>query len=488
MLRARTDERTAIGQLLDAARSGSGGGLVLRGGPGIGKSALLADARERASGMRVLDCIGVEAEATLAYAALHQLLRPIAQHYRDLPAPQRQALGIALGLEAGNPPDRFLISLAVLTLLTDVASQQPILCMLDDAHWADEPSLDVIRFVARRVAREPTAFLVAVREGAGRDLDAPGLPVLDLAGLEPEDAAAVLDEEWGTTLAPAVRAALVRAANGNPLALHEVPRTLSQAERAGLLPLPEPLPLAGDLERVYRAAIDRLPPEMQTVALVCAAAGRGSLATIESAAASLGITTPLLDLPDVEQVLHIDNGSIDFQHPLVCSAAYHHASPAERRAAHLALADALADDQDQADRRAWHRAAAAIGPDEEVASELERSAARTLRRSGHAAAVQALQRAADLSSTQDARVRRIVAAADAAWHGRDLSRARGLLQAADKLGTLDVRVNLNMRFLRGAIEPNRARTGLDARRAANKPDGAVASYGGSQSEPGRMTC
>jgi DNA-binding NarL/FixJ family response regulator len=452
MLRSRDEERTAIAQLLESAHAGLGGGLLLRGEPGIGKSALLADARERAGDMRVLQATGVEAESDLAYATLHQLLRPLQPRSNNLPEPQQHALRVALGEEAGSPPDRFLISLAVLTLLSDVASQRPILCVLDDAQWADAPSLEVLRFVARRLDSEPIALLASIRSGEGRDLQAAGMNVLDVTRLSREQATALLDEQWHDALVPAVRDALVTAANGNPLALSELPRMLTIEQRAGRTPLPEPLPLAGELEQIYVSAVAGLEPELQTVALVCAAAGRASLATIDKAATRLGVCTPVLELAGLEHILHFDREVVDFRHPLMRSAAYQKATAAGRRAAHLALADSLCGEEDEADRRAWHRAAAALGPDEEIASELERAAQQTLRRSGYAAAVHAMERAAALSQAESERVRRVVAAAEAAWHAGDTQHARALVERAEQLGLETPRVRLHARYVEGSIE------------------------------------
>lgn len=425
----------------------------------MGKSALLAEARERAGDMRILTATGVEAESPLGYASLQLLLRHLMDRAGTLPAPQSRALRVALGLEAGDPPDRFLVSLATLTLLSEAADERPVFCVLDDAHWADTPSLDVIAFVARRIEAEPIALLASVRHGEGRALEAAGMTTLQMSGLGHDDAAAILHERWGTAIAPAVRKALVGAASGNPLALLELPRVLSAEQLAGRAPLPEPLPLAGELERIFLGNIKRLDPELQTFALLCAAHGQGSLATIGRAAAGLGIHTSPLDLPGVEQILQIDGSFIGFRHPLMRSAVYQGASPAERRAAHLALADALATEGDQIERWAWHRAEAALGPDEDVAAELECSAERTLRRSGYAAAVHALERAADLSPVSTDRVRRTVAAADAAFRGGDTPRARGLVQRAEQLGLTDPHARLRTRYLQGAIE---SRTGIPA--------------------------
>jgi DNA-binding CsgD family transcriptional regulator len=452
MLRSRDRQRGAIARLLDSACEGRGSGLVLRGEPGIGKSALLAEARERAVDMRVLQATGVETESNLGYAIIHQLLRPLQLRTTELPGPQRQALRVALGLEAGSPPDRFLISLAVLTLLSEGTGQQPILCILDDAQWADEPSMAVVRFVARRVESEAIALLLAVRSAEGHELQAAGMQVLDVVGLMPEEARALLDERWGDGLAPVVRDALLAAANGNPLALIEFAGILTVEQRAGRAPLPEPLPLAGELEQIYVGAIDRLEPQLQTVALLCAAAGRASVATIDWAAARLGVRTTVLELPGLEQILHIDNEIIDFHHPLLRSAAYQKAGAAARRAAHLALADSLVGADDEVDRGAWHRAAAALGPDAAIAAELERAAQRMLRRSGYAAAVVAMERAAALSPSDSDKVRRIVLAAEAAWQAGDSLRTRALLDRAEQLGLETPEVRLHARYLRGSIE------------------------------------
>ena len=450
MLGSRDAELAAIDRLLESARAGHGGGLVLRGEPGIGKSALLGEACARASGMCLLKATGVQAESNLAYAALQQLLHPIQHHASDLPAPQRQALQVALGLDRGGAPDRFLISLATLTLLSDLAGQQPVVCVLDDAHWADEASLEVVRFVARRVESEPIALLASVGSGPGRDLHATGMQIVEVEGVSTEAALALLDQHWQAALAPPVRQALVAVARGNPLALTVLPRILTEDQRAGRAPLPEPLPLPSELEHVFAGTIDRLEPEPRLLALLCAVAGRATPALIESAAARLGVHATLLN--GLAQLLQIDNQIVDFAHPLMRSAIYQKASPGERRSAHLALADVLIGPGDQADRRAWHRAAAALGPDEDIAAELERAAVRTLRRSGYAAAASALERAAELSPYEHAKVRRIVAAAEAAWHAGDSLRARRLVQRAEQLGLAEPSVRLRARYVQGSIE------------------------------------
>jgi DNA-binding NarL/FixJ family response regulator len=450
MLLAREQERTAIDRALEAARAGRGGGLVIGGEPGAGKSALLADAAERAQGMAVLAAAGAEAETTLAYATLHQLLRPLLGRLRRLPEPQARALAVALGLEAGAAPDRFLVSLAALTLLAEAAVERPLLCLVDDVQWGDGPSLEVVRFVARRIQSDPIALIAAVRAGEEGVVAGAQLDVLTLAGLDGAAAAALLDERWGQRLGPSVREALVRATAGNPLALVEVPDTLTAGQLAGHDPLPDPLPLAGDLERVFLERALRLPPGLRTLLLICAAEGSGSLATISRAAAELGVEGPPADLP--EDLLRVEGPTVRFRHPLVRSAVYQGATAAARRAAHQALAGALQGREDEADRRAWHLAQAAEGPDEGVAAELERSADRALRRSGHAAAALALERAAELSPAAEDRSRRLVAAARAAWQGGDTPRARALLGQVERLAPADPAVRLEARYLRGVIE------------------------------------
>jgi DNA-binding NarL/FixJ family response regulator len=459
VLFARDEERSAISRVLNSARAGRGGGLLLRGEPGIGKSALLSDARERANDMRVLHATCVESESSLAYAVLHQLLLPVQGNLGGLPTPQRQALAVSLGLELDSAPDRFLISLATLTLLSDLANQQPIVCTVDDAQWSDEPSLEVLRFVLRRLDAEPIAMLAAVRSGEGRDLQSAGMKVLALGGLEREQATCFIDQQWGEALAPAVREAVLRAASGNPLALLELPNSLTVEQRAGAASLPDPLPLAGHLEDIYFGAVERLESDLRHVALVCAVSGRTSLAVIQRAVVSLGVRTPVLELEGLEQLLRIEGQIVDFRHPLMRSAVYQTASLRARRAAHQALAEALADADGQADRRAWHLAEATPGADEEVASELERAAETTLQRSGYAAAARALERAAELTPCDATRVRRMVAAAEAAWLAGDPPHAQSLIQSAEQLGLTEPAVRLRARYIQGSIE---LRSGIPA--------------------------
>ncbi|HEX2034700.1 MAG TPA: ATP-binding protein, partial [Chloroflexota bacterium] len=354
MLYGRGGEQATIDRLLARARAGEGGGLVLRGEPGIGKSALVTYAAERAGGMRLLRAAGVEAESTLAYATLHRLLRPVLGWTSRLPGPQAGALAVAFGLQAGATPDRFLVSVAVLTLLSEVAGTQPLLCLVDDVQWADTASAEVLAFVARRLEAEPVALLMAVRAGEGGDAEGTGLAQLELTGLDADDGAALLHERWGARLAPAVRAQLVRATGGNPLALIELPGSLTAGQLAGRDPLPEPLPLASELQRTFLERTRRQGPDVQQLLLLAAADGLAQLATIRRAAEGLGLDASALETGALADLVHLDGTAVVFRHPLMGAAVYHGASPAARRAAHQALAEAFGDEEEE--RRAWHRA------------------------------------------------------------------------------------------------------------------------------------
>ncbi len=451
MLWSRTAETSAIDAVLGRAQAGQGGGLLLRGEPGIGKSALLRYARERAGGACVLAAAGTAAESGLAYAAVHQLLGPLLPGVDGLPGPQAAALRIALGLQAAaDAPDPFLVSLAVLTLLSDAG--RPVFCLVDDVQWLDGPSAGVLAFVIRRIRDEPIVVLAAARaapdpgdhwtrtDPVDRLVQA-GLPERVIGRLAPGEASALLAERSGPLAAP-VRDALLAAAAGHPLALIELPGTLRPAQLAGTEPLPEPLPLAGELERVFAARVSQLDPGPRALALLCACSGR--LPAVTAAAAALGVDAAGLDRLD--GLIAIEAPAVVFAHPLIRSAVYYQASPAERRAAHAALAD-----REEDDRRAWHLARAAAGPDERAAAELERAANRTLRRSGYAAAAAALERAAELSPADTDRSRRLAAAADAAWHGADASRVQALIDRAERLPPPEPAVRLRLRHIRGLI-------------------------------------
>ncbi|GAB2846519.1 helix-turn-helix transcriptional regulator [Lentzea nigeriaca] len=426
MIVGRHAELAVIDRLIDRARGGSGGGLVVRGEAGIGKSTLLGRAYAEARDLRVLRVVGVESESQFAYAALHQLLSPVLDRVDRLPEPQAAALGAAFGRGGSDELQPFLVSMAALTLLSDLADEQPVLCVVDDAHWSDAASLDVFLFVARRLEAESIALLVAVRDDEGRTIDAAGVPELRLGGLDLAAARTLL----GDRVSPLLLEQLVTSTGGNPLALIELadlsPHEVMQA----------PVPLASRLEQVFLARIRKLGPELGTVLLLAAAAGPAGRELVRTAAAQLGVDRHL-DSPEAGQILH----DLDFRHPLMRSAVYHGAAAADRLAAHRALADA---DTERTDRWAWHRAKAVEGPDEEVAAALESSAAQAIRRSGHLAAAAALERAAELSPSTEDTQRRLVAAADAWWRGGDTTSA---LDSLDR-----VEDSAEVLYLRGSIE------------------------------------
>ncbi|HEY0449674.1 helix-turn-helix transcriptional regulator [Actinophytocola sp.] len=419
MLHGRAKEQAAVGALLTEARAGAGGALVLRGEPGIGKSALLDHAAAHAAGMRVLRTAGVEPELDLGHATMHRLLLPLLDGVGRLPPAQADALDAVFGRSRAPAPDRFLVALATLTLLSDAAQDRPLLCLVDDAHWADRPSLDVLAFAARRVGAEPIALVVAARSDAHRAGPLAGLPELPLAGLDRASARLLLGERGGT---PADEDLLLRTAAGNPLALRELPAGIPAGGPTG-----EPLPL---VDRLQEAFLDRLRHHgagARRLLLLAAADGTGRPAVLLRAAA----TEPGAILDELGDLLVTSGSTVAFGHPLVRSAVYHAASPAERRAAHLALAAALAPDPADQDRRAWHLGQAADGPDETVAAELERAAERAIRRAGPAAAASALARAAELTPPGPDRARRLTAAAAASWHGGDAARAVDRLDLAE---------------------------------------------------------
>jgi ATP/maltotriose-dependent transcriptional regulator MalT len=428
VLYGRDSERDRIGALLDDARASRSGVVVVRGEAGIGKTALLDDARERAADMHVLSVRGVEAESELPFAALHQLLRPALDRIDRLPAPQAAALRAALGLAEGAGEERFLVFAAALSLLAELAERRPVLCLVDDAHWLDDASSDALRFVARRLDAEGIAMVFAARDDEVDAFDAPGLPSLELQGLGAEAAATLLAAGAGVDAAPAVRDRLVEWTRGNALALVELPAALTPDQLAGVQPLPEALPVTRELEHVFLARARRLPEDTQRLLLVAAADDSEDLAVVSRAAAELGVPPGALDAAEQAGLVEVHGVRIEFRHPLVRSAVYEAASSGERRAAHGALAGVLAGNDEQADRRAWHLAWSAIGRDESVVAALDDAAQRAEARNGHTAAAKAFAHAAELSNDPGERGRRLVrAAVNLSRAGRDgqaVARAR----------------------------------------------------------------
>jgi DNA-binding CsgD family transcriptional regulator len=432
MLHGRDAERSVIAGLLNSAQAFRSGVLVLRGRAGAGKSALLQDAVERAAGMQVLRARGIESEAELAFAALHQLLRPALHRVDSLPQPQEQALRAAFGLEQGAGDDRFLVSVAVLSLLAEAAEKAPVLCIVDDAHWLDNGSANALVFVARRLEAERVALLFAARDGEVRRFDASGLPELEIGGLDPAAVGALLADRAGVTVDQQVRDQLAEQTGGNPLALVELPSVLTPGQLAGKEPLPPRLPLTEGVGRAFLERVRRLPGDAQTFLLVAAAEDTGRLATVVAAAATLGAGPAALDAAERAGLIGVRTGELDFRHPLVRSAVYQGATTTERRQVHRALAGVL-DRETDGDRRAWHGALAAVEPDEAIVQELEETARRARARGGLEAACAAFERAAELTAAQEPRARRLTAAADNAWLAGQLTRASGLLHVARSL-------------------------------------------------------
>ncbi|MDX6343884.1 MAG: hypothetical protein QOH87_4022 [Trebonia sp.] len=445
MLVNRLTERAALDSMIAAARGGMGGALVLRGEPGIGKSALLEYAIESAPGFQIARAAGVESESELAFAALHQLCAPRLDQLERLPGPQRDALGVAFGLRAGEAPDRFLVGLAVLSLLSEVAAERPLLCLVDDAQWLDRASAQALAFVARRLLAEPVALIFATRE---RDEEFAGLPEQLVLGLEDADARALLGSFLSVSLDQQVYDRILAEMRGNPLALLELPRGFTAQELAGGFNLPSALELPGRIEESFLRRCAALPAPTRLLLLVAAAEPVADPVLLWRAAARLGINPDAAVAAEAAGLLGI-GARVTFRHPLVRAAVYRAASPPERRAVHRALAEAT-DPQADPDRRAWHLAEAAPGPDEVVAAELERSAGRAQARGGIAAAAAFGERAVALTLDPALRADRALAAADAKFQAGAFDAAFGLLATAEA-GPLDIRQQAWADLLRGRI-------------------------------------
>ncbi|PRX44945.1 regulatory LuxR family protein [Prauserella shujinwangii] len=453
MLGRRT-ECEAVERLLARARTGNSGALVLRGEAGIGKTALLGHARAAATGFRVEHATGIESEVEFAFAGLHQLCAPMLDRLDALPEPQQVALGVALGLRSGEQPNRFLVGLAVLTLMAEVAEERPLLCLLDDAQWLDEASAQTLAFVARRVAAERVALVFAVRD-PDRVTALDGLPELRLAGLDTADALALLASQVPLTLDERVRDQIVAEARGNPLALLELPRLLEPEKLAGGFGLPDALSVPHRIEESFQRRSADLPAGTRLLLLVAAAEPVGDAALLWSAAAELGIGAEAAAPAEQAGLLDVGPMTVRFRHPLVRSAIYRAASPSIRRRVHAALAE-VTDVRSDPDRRAWHRAHAVLGSDEEVAAELELSAGRARARGGLAAAAAFLERATTLTPDPAARARRALAAAYAK-HEAGASRAALELLTAATDGPLDELRRARAQLLRAQISFTRTR-------------------------------
>ncbi len=443
-LAGRPAECRVLDGLVEEVRGGQSRVLVVHGEPGVGKTALLDYLAGSAEGFEVLRVAGVQSEMELAFAGVHQLCAPLMGRLGVLPEPQREALATAFGMSPGPAADGFLVGLAVLGLLSEVAGERPVLCVADDAQWLDRASAQVLAFVARRLGAEPVGLVFGTR--AGGELG--GLPELVVGGLAEADARALLDSVLPGPVDARVRDEIVAETGGNPLALLELPRGLSVAELAGGFGLPGALPLAGRIEDSFRRQITRLPALTRRLLLVAAADPTGDPALMWRAVGRLGIATQAA-APAAEAGLAEFGGRVRFRHPLVRSAVYQAAQAWDRQEVHRVLAEAT-DPRADPDRRAWHRAQAAAGPDEDVAAELEQSAGRAQARGGLAAAAAFLERAAALTPDPACRTGRTLGAARANLQAGAFGNALELVAMAEA-EPLDELQGARTDWLRGQI-------------------------------------
>ncbi len=432
-LRGRLDECASLDALVEAARTGGSQTVVLRGEAGIGKTALLDYVAARSQGCQVIRALGVESEMELPFAAVHQLSQPLLDRLERLPPPQREALETAFGLSSGEPPDRFFVGLALLSQFSELSDARPLVCIVDDAQWLDRSSAQVLAFVARRLRVESVVMILAERDGETLS-EFDGLPELRLRGLAEEDAAALVTSATLDPVDKLVRGRILAEARGNPLALLELSRGRSSAALVAGFAAPSGLPLPNRIQAEYRRRVDLLPSETQQLLLLAAAEPSGDPRLFWRAAAELGILAAAAAPAEAEGLLEIQ-ARVGFRHPLLRSAVYQAASPAERRNVHRALATVTDPDTDP-DRRAWHRAQAVIGPDDAVASELERSAGRAQARGGLAAAAAFLQRSVALTQEPGKRADRALSAAQASLEAGAFDEALDLVAAAEE-GLLD---------------------------------------------------
>jgi DNA-binding CsgD family transcriptional regulator len=455
-LLGRQREREVLERLLAGAREGRGGVLAMYGEAGVGKTALLDYAVEAGRDFRVARAVGVEGEMELTYAALQQLCAPSLEVIDRLPDPQRHALCVALGLSAGQAPNTFLVGLAVLGLLSEAGRERPLLCVVDDAQWLDAASASVLAFVARRLLAEKIALVFAARQPS-KALE--GLPELHVQPLGHRDARALLESALPGRLDERVLERVILETHGNPLAVLELPRGLTPAQLAGGFGLPAALPLSAQIEESFTRRLARMPRDARRLLLVAAADSTGDLALLWRAAQRLGIPESAAHTVESDGLLTLGEGVV-FRHPLARSAVYRASGPEERSEVHRALAE-MTDPEIDPDRRAWHRALAAFMPDEDVAAELERSAARALARGGSAAAAAFLERSSALTPDAARRAGRALAAAQAKQEAGALDEALTLVTKADA-GPLD-------ELQRAHVDVLRARISFAADRGSEAP-------------------
>ena len=428
VLVGRGADRLALDELVEAIRQGLSRSLVILGEPGIGKTRLLEYAAQAASGVRTVRIAGLESELRLGFAALHRMLVPFLDRVGVLPAPQREALDSVFGLAAGPPPDRFLVSMSVLTLAAEIAAEQPLIWLVDDAHWVDRESLEVLGFVGRRLHADKTGLLFCAREASPGLAALDGLPTRHLSGLDPAAARALLAATVSEPLNARVAARIIDETGGNPLALRELATHLTPGQLAGRSPLPPRLPVGRRLHGHFLRQATMLPPATSTWLLLASAASVDDPATLWRAAAVLGLEPDAADPAVAQDIVSVDP-RVAFRHPLIRSAVYEGARSGDRRRVHKALAS-IAGQDGHPDEAAWHRAAATVVPDEDVAADLERSAARAEGRGGYVAQATFLARAAELTPDPQVRAARLLAAAQAHLVAGDGALAEAMLDLA----------------------------------------------------------
>ncbi len=447
LLLGREREREVLDRLRDGVRVGRGGLLVVHGEAGVGKTALLEYAAGAGPEFRIARTSGIEAEMELPFAAVQQLCSPFFALMKQLPQPQHEALGVAFGLSAGPAPNPFLVGLAVLGLLAEAAEEQPLVCLVDDAQWLDSASARTLAFVARRLLAEKIALVFATRELGGA---LTGLSELHIGPLGRRDARALLESVLPTRLDQPVLERIVAETRGNPLALLELPRGLTPTELAGGFGLPTTVPLSAGIEESFMRRLGTLPRDARRLLLVAATDPTGDPALVSRAVERLGISESAAHTVESEDLLVL-SPRVVFRHPLVRSAVYGAAGLSERRDVHRALAEAT-DPEVDPDRRAWHRAQAAATPDEDVAAELEHSAARAQARGGFAAAAAFLERAVALSPATSRRAQRGLAAAQAKFQAGALEDALDLLETAETAAAANDLLRAHAHLLRAQIE------------------------------------
>jgi DNA-binding CsgD family transcriptional regulator len=443
----RAYERRSLDGLLDRVRGGESAALVIRGEAGIGKTELLQYCAHQASDCRVAQIAGIESEFEMPFAAVHQMCAPMLDALSALPEPQQKALQVAFGLAVGSAPDRFVVGLAVLGLLAEVATERPLVCLVDDAQWLDEPSRQVLGFVGRRLKAETVLLLLAVRETGDEQLFS--MPALTVEGLGEEDARTLLAATVSGHLDNQVRDRIVAETRGNPLRLLELHHEMSTAELAGGFATPAAGTVDGPIEEHYARRVNALPEASRRLLLVAAADPTGDATLLWRAAQTLGVTRHAAAAAESDGLIEV-GAQVRFRHPLVRSTVYATATPGDRAAAHSALADATHDEVDP-ERRVWHLAAAATKPDEAVASELEQTAVAAQARAGSAGAAAFLQRSVELTAEPERRADRAIAGAYAHMHAGAFEAARALLAEAQAVATGGVQ-HARIERLRGQIQ------------------------------------